>query len=335
MKAMVLNVQDRIENDPLKLVDIPIPEIDKEEVLLRVNVCGVCHTDLHIVEGDIPPMKLPLIPGHQVVGIVEKVGRGVKGIEKGMRVGVPWFYSSCGECVYCKRGQTNLCENARFTGYHVDGGYAEYMKAHYKSVYPLPDSFDDIHAAPLMCGGVIGYRALKLSEAKPGDNLGLYGFGASAHVVLQIAVHLGMKVYVFSRSEEHRKLAEDLGAVWTGEATERPPEKLNSAIIFAPVGWIVNEALKSLDKGGTIAMAGIYSTPIPEIEYDLIYHEKTLRSVANSTAEDVVELLNIASEAKVNTVVQTFPLSDANNVLKLVKESKIDGSAVLVIQPGP
>ena len=331
MKAMVLQKQNKIENDPLKPLEVDLPEISDEEVLLRVKVCGVCHTDLHIIEGDIPPVKLPLIPGHQVVGVVEKVGSGVAGIQEGMRVGVPWFYSSCGKCKYCKKGQTNLCENAKFTGYHVDGGYAEFMKAHYRSVYQLPEYFDDMHAAPLLCGGVIGYRALKLSEAKPGDNLGLYGFGASAHVVIQIAVHLGMRVFVFSRSEKHRRLAKKLGAVWTGEARESPPERLQSAIIFAPVGWIVNEALKSLDKGGTIAMAGIYSTPIPEIEYNLIYHEKTLRSVANSTREDVIELLKLASESRVETVVQPFRFTEANRALKLVKDSSIDGSCVLVM----
>jgi len=331
MRAMILHRQAPIEENPLKLEEIPIPEVGLNDVLIKVKVCGVCHTDLHTVEGDIPLHKSPLIPGHQIVGFIEKKGEGVTEFSLGDRVGVPWFYSSCGECKYCKSGRENLCEKARFTGYDVNGGYAEYMKAHKDSVYRIPDVFDDLHAAPLLCGGVIGYRALKLSEAKKGKKLGLYGFGASAHIILQIGIHMGMDVYVFSRSKEHRELAKKLGAVWSGGAEDTPSEKIDSAIIFAPAGWIVKEALRVLDKGGTIALAGIYMTPIPEMEYDLIYYEKTLRSVANSTREDVRQLLEVAAEVPVKTVVQSFRLEEANKALRLVKESKIDGSAVLII----
>ncbi len=332
MKAMILYKQALIEEKPLKLEDIPIPEIKEDEVLIKVKACGVCHTDLHIVEGDIKLHKSPLILGHQVIGVIEKKGKKVEGFEIGDRVGIPWFYSSCGECRYCRKGKENLCKNARFTGYDVDGGYAEYMKASQNSIYRIPEKFDDIHAAPLLCGGVIGFRALKLSEAKPGDNLGMYGFGASAHVIIQIAVYLGMRVFVFSRSAEHRRLAERLGAVWTGKAEDTPPEKLDSAIIFAPAGEIVPEALRMLDKGGTIALAGIYMTPFPMLTYELIYHEKTIRSVANSTKEDVEQLLKLAADADVKTVVETYELCEANEVLKRLKESKIDGSAVLVMK---
>lgn len=249
MLAMILNEPDLIENNPLKLVDIEAPKPGPHEILIRVQACGICHTDLHTVEGELDLPKKPIIPGHQVVGVVEKLGEDTSRFKKGNRVGMAWLYSTCGKCSYCQQGKENLCENALFTGYHVDGGYAQYTVIHEDFAYPIPDGFSEEEAAPLLCAGIIGYRALRLSEIRPGQRLGLYGFGASAHVAIQIAAHWGCKVYVFSRSKKHQKLAEDLGAVWTGKPDQTPPEKLEGAIIFAPAGEMVLDALKALDKG--------------------------------------------------------------------------------------
>jgi propanol-preferring alcohol dehydrogenase len=228
----------------------------------------------------------------------------------------------------------NLCENARFTGLHVDGGFEEYMLVGENFTYPIPDNFSDEHAAPLLCAGIVGYRSLRLSEVKPGERLGLYGFGASAHVIMQIALHWGCEVYVFTRSEEHRQLAKELGAVWAGDAKDNPPEKIHSGIVFAPAGWIVNEALRVMEKGGTLALGGIYMTPIPEMNYDLIYHERKVRSVANSTRQDIKELLQIAGDIPIKTEIEVFPLNDANHALKLLKDAKINGAGVLKILEG-
>jgi len=332
MKAMLLKKFVPIEKNPLVLVDIPNPEPGPEEVLLRIKVCGVCHTDLHTVEGELPEVKLPIIPGHQVVGVVEKRGKDVSRFKEGERVGVAWLYSSCTQCGYCTRENENLCESARFTGYHVNGGYAEYIVVPEKFGYVIPSVFSDEEAAPLLCAGIIGYRALRLSEIKSGQRLGLYGFGASAHVAIQVAVHWGCKVYVFTRSEEHRKLAEKLGAIWTGTSKDEPPIKMDSSIIFAPAGELVLDALKILDKGGTVALAGIYMTPIPEMDYvKYLYHERTLRSVANATRQNGEELLKIAAEIPIRTTTQAFPLEEANRTLQLLKKGKISGAAVLKI----
>jgi len=332
MKAMLLKKFAPIETNPLELVDLPSPEPGPDEILIKIKVCGVCHTDLHTVGGELPVAKIPVIPGHQVVGIVEKTGEKVSRFKVGERVGVAWLYSSCGECSFCLRGKENLCENARFTGYDLNGGYAQYIVIPEKFAYPIPDVFSDEEATPLLCAGIIGYRSLRLSEVQPGQRLGLYGFGASAHVVIQIAVHWGCTIYVFSRSEEHRTLARKLGAAWTGTSKDEPPSKVDSSIIFAPAGELVLDALRVLEKGGTCALAGIYMTPIPEMDYvKYIYCERTLRSVANATREDGEGLLRIAAQIPIRTTTQPFILEEANKALQLLKESKIGGAAILKI----
>lgn len=335
MKAMILKRFASIDKNPLQLVELPTPQPGLEEVLLRVRVCGVCHTDLHTVEGELSKVELPIIPGHQVVGVVEKRGEKASRFREGERLGVAWLHSSCGRCAFCRRSLENLCENARFTGYHVNGGYAEYITVPEEFAYRIPDIFSDEEAAPLLCAGIIGYRALRLSEIRPGERLGLYGFGASAHVAIQVAVHWGCEVYVFSRSEEHRALARDLGASWTGTSRDDPPAKLNSAIIFAPAGEIVLDALQVTEKGGTVALAGIYMTPIPEMDYiRYLYHERTLRSVANATRKDGEEFLKAAAEIPIRTTTEVYPLEEVNRVLQLLKEGKISGAAVLRISDG-
>jgi alcohol dehydrogenase, propanol-preferring len=332
MKAMALKQLKPIITRPLEFVDLPKPTIQTDEILIRVKACGICHTDLHTIEGELNLPKLPIVPGHQIAGIVEEVGDKVKKIKTGDKVGVPWVYSTCGKCKFCKEGKENLCDNIQFTGFHVNGGYAEYMVAKEFFTYQLPEGFSFIAAAPLLCAGIISYRALKLSAAKSNSRLGLYGFGASAHITLQIALHLGCEIYVFSRTEKHRQLAESLGAVWTGTADDFPPQKLDSAIIFAPAGQLVLKALNTLEKGGTLILAGIHMSPIPEIDYQIIYQERTIRSVANSTRQDALDLLKLAGKIPVKTEIQTFPLEMANEALKLMKASKIQGAGVLTIE---
>jgi alcohol dehydrogenase, propanol-preferring len=331
MKAMVLAGPRPVEDNPLTLSSIPNPEPADHEILIRVLACGVCHTDLHTVEGDLPLPKLPLVPGHQVVGRVERKGSAAHRFAVGDRVGMTWFYASCGACAFCRDGRENLCSAARFTGYHANGGYAEFMVAAEQSAVHIPEVFSDAEATPLLCGGVIGYRALRLSEIKPGQRLGLFGFGNSAHVVIQIAVHMGCSVYVFTRSRNHQELAQQLGAVWVGTAEHAPPEPMDSSIIFAPAGPLVPQALAHLAKGGTLALAGITMTPIPEMDYSLIYGERTVRSVANTTRKDAEDLLEAAAAVPVRTVVDTFPLEQANAVLKLMKGSALRGGAALVL----
>lgn len=331
MRGMVLEKIDKIENNPLKLseIDVPIPSFD--EVLIRVSYCGICHTDLHVIEGELPPKKLPLIPGHQIVGVVEETGENVKELKKGDRVGVAWLHSSCGKCKYCLKGMENLCDSPEFTGYTVDGGYAEYTLSKEEFTYKIPENFSDADSAPLLCAGIIGYRSFRLSNVKEGENLGLYGFGASAHIVLQIAKFYGCKVFVFSRSEKHRKLAEELGADWVGTSKERPPEELDSAIIFAPVGELYIDALKILRKGGTVASAGIYMSFLPSFSYELLYNERIMRSVANSTRLDAIELLSLASKIPIKTTVEIFSLEEANKALQLLKKGDINGAGVLKV----
>jgi len=261
MKAMILKDFAPIEQNPLELVELAVPEPGPSDILIRVNVCGVCHTDLHTVEGELPEAKLPIIPGHQVVGRVAKRGENASRFSEGDRVGVAWLYSTDSTCLYCQRGNENLCSSARFTGYHVNGGYAEYIVIPEKFAYVIPDIFEDSEAAPLLCAGIIGYRALRLSEIQPGQRLGLIGFGASAHVAIQVADHLGCEVYVFSRSEEHRELARKLGAVWTGTSRDEPPKKMNGIVNFTPAGPTVLDGMRMLDKGGTQALAGTLHVP--------------------------------------------------------------------------
>jgi propanol-preferring alcohol dehydrogenase len=309
-----------------------VPQFGPEDILIKVKVCGLCHTDLHTVEGELPEAKLPVIPGHQVVGVVESVGQGARRFKQGDRIGAAWLHFACGKCAFCLSGRENLCGNGRFTGYHVNGGYAEYVTVPEKFAYAIPEIFTDEEASPLLCAGIIGYRGLRLSEIRPGGCLGLYGFGASAHVAIQVAVHWGCRVYVFSRSKERRDLARKLGAAWTGSAEETPPTKTDSAIIFAPAGSLVLDALAKTEKGGTVALAGIYMTPIPEMDYQkYLYHERTLRSVANATRQDGEELLKIAAEIPIQTTTRIYPLAEANKVLRLLKEGRISGAAVLKI----
>ena len=331
MKAMRLSKAQPIEQSPLELLDLPAPIPGPDEVRLRVEACGVCRTDLHIIEGDLPLPKLPLVPGHQIVGIVDRVGEGVTRFRIGDRLGIPWLFSTCGQCAFCQRDQENLCDAARFTGYHMDGGYAEFVVAPESFAHALPAGFSPAQAAPLLCAGVIGFRALRQSKIQPGGRLGLYGFGGSAHIAIQVAVHWGCEVFVFTRSEEHRALARELGARWTGRAEDDPPGRLDSAVIFAPVGRLVLEALRVLEKSGTIALAGITMTPIPEIDYALIYQERTVRSVANSTRQDVIDLLKLAADIPIRTEVHTFPLDEANRALQLLNQSRLRGAGVLII----
>jgi propanol-preferring alcohol dehydrogenase len=275
--------------------------------------------------------KLPVVPGHQVVGVVDALGSGAKGFKEGDRAGVIWLHSTDGTCEYCRRNSENLCVNAKFTGYDVNGGYAEAVIVPAEFAYQIPDKFSDESAAPLLCAGVIGYRSLKLSGASKFDRLGLYGFGASAHIVLQLARHMGCEVYVFTRAPAHRELAKKLGAAWVGDAKGSPPRPLDSAIVFAPAGPIVINALRALRKGGTVALAGITMTPIPEMDYSLIYGERVLRSAANSTRQDARELLEIAADVPVRTAVTMYPLQQGNRALDDMKHSRIEGAAVLRI----
>lgn len=324
MQALILKQPQPIEHNPLELVELPNPLPAENEIQIKVSTCGLCHTDLHIIEGELPLPKLPIIPGHQIVGIVTKLGDKVTKFKLGDRVGVAWLASTCGECEFCKTNRENLCEHAQFTGYHKDGGYAEYTTANAEFVYSIPEIFSDEQAAPLLCAGVIGYRALKLSNIEPGGKLGLFGFGASAHIVIQIAIHyLECKVYVFTRNVGRQELARQLGAVWVGNPQDTPPTNLDSAIIFAPVGTLVPIALNSLKKGGTLALAGIYMTPIPEIDYKLLYHERVLRSVANSTREDAIELLKLAEKIPLQLEIETFNLEEVNIALQKLKASQL------------
>jgi len=330
LKAMVLEKQSEIEKEPLKYSDLEKPTPREDEVLIEIEACGVCRTDLHVIEGDLPPRKLPLIPGHQIVGKVKEAGGSLEEY-LGKRVGLPWLYWTCRSCKFCARGEENLCEKAEFTGYTVDGGYSEYVLAKKDFFYELPEDLNPEEMAPWLCGGVIGYRAFKLSGASEGEKLGLYGFGSSAHMIIQVSTHLGIENYVFTRGEKHRELAERLGAKWTGFPTDRPPEKLDAAIIFAPAGELVIEALKNLDKGGRLVLAGIHMTNIPEMRYSLIYDERSIKSVANSTRGDVKEFISLAREIPIKTRTETFKLREANEALIKLKKGEISGTAVLKI----
>lgn len=275
--------------------------------------------------------KLPVVPGHQIVGTIDALGAGVRACKIGTRVGVPWLYSTDGTCQFCRAGNENLCERARFTGYHADGGYAEYCVVDEKFAYPLPAAFSDEQAAPLLCAGVIGFRAYRMSGAQSGQRLGLYGFGASAHLVLQLARSQGCEVYVFTRGPGHRKLAEDMGAAWTGTAEDTPPHALDAGIIFAPAGSLVPQALRVLRKAGVLALAGITMSPIPAFDYGLLYHERVVRSVANSTREDCREFLRQAAEIPVRPRTQLYPLADANRALQDLKHSRLEAAGVLQV----
>ncbi len=331
MKAGLLRSPAQVESSPLEFTNLPEPVPTGEDVLVRVAACGVCRTDLHVVEGELPPRKLPVIPGHQVVGRVEKVGPRVKGLRVGDRVGIPWLHHTCGVCEYCRAGRENLCDNATFTGYVVDGGYAEYTLAPESFVYRIPERVSDDQAAPLLCAGIIGFRSLRLSGIEPGGRLGFYGFGAAAHVAIQVARHWRVEVYALTRDERHQQLASEMGAAWVGGTVAEPPVKLDAAIIFAPAGEIVPAALKAVKKAGTVALAGIHMSTIPPLEYSLLYHERVLRSVANNTRQDGEDFLRLAAEIPVRTQVELFPLREANRALNQLKNDAIRGAAVLQI----
>lgn len=334
MRACLLHTPAPIETNPLAFVEVPTPQPGRQEVLVRVSYCGVCRTDLHVIEGELTPRKSPVIPGHQVVGVIEKLGTDSQKFRVGARVGVAWLHRTDGTCEYCRSGAENLCDNPAFTGYSVDGGYAEYIVAPEDFVYAMPEGFSDEQAAPLLCAGIIGFRSLRLSGIKPGGRLGFYGFGAAAHVAIQVARHWDVEVYASTRDARHQKLALELGARWAGGAFDQPPEKLDSAIVFAPAGEIVPAALRALRKGGTLVLGGIHMSPIPSLDYDLLYQERVIRSVANNTRQDGEDFLRIAVEIPIRTHVQLFPLHDANRALAALKNDAISGAAVLEIGAG-
>lgn len=329
MKACLLHAPAPIEKSPLQFADAPDPQPGRGEILVRVKMCGVCRTDLHVVEGELPPRKSPVIPGHQIVGIVEKLGEGARRFAKGARVGIAWLHHADQTCEYCRAGAENLCDHPTFTGYTVDGGYAEYAVASEDFVYEIPDEFRDDQAAPLLCAGIIGFRCLQLSQVKRGSRLAFYGFGSAAHVAIQVARHWGVEVYACTRGKKHQELALQLGAVWAGEATEPPPAKLDAAIIFAPAGELVPPALAALKKGGVVVLGGIHMSPIPSFDYNLLYQERVIRSVANNTREDGKDFLRVAAEIPIHSQVTVFPLRDANRALQDLKSDRINGSAVL------
>jgi len=342
MKACVLNSPAPIDDRPLELKEVDAPTPGDDEVLVRVDACGICRTDLHVVEGDLPVRKTPVIPGHQIVGRVAALGANVaagnpgSGFTIDQRVGIAWLHRTCGLCRFCVAGHENLCERADFTGWTRDGGYAEYVVAPGSFVYSLPQNFEDLQAAPLLCAGIIGYRSLRLTgiekEKWRGARLGIYGFGAAGHVVIQLARARGAEVYVCTRDRErHQALASELGARWVGGAQDGPPVKLDASIIFAPAGELVPVALQALEKGGVLVLGGIHMSPIPPIDYSLIYGERVVRSVANNTRADGREFLAEAANIPVRTHVRSFPLAEANDALMALKQDAIRGAGVLMV----
>ncbi len=314
---------------PLRLADLPVPEPGPDQVLLRVRACAVCRTDLHVVDGELAEPKLPLIPGHQIVGTVVAAGDRVERFRSGDRLGVPWLGFTCGECRYCLTERENLCGQARFTGYQLDGGYAEFAVADQRFCFLLPDDYPNLQAAPLLCAGVIGYRALRM--AGDAEHVGLYGFGSAAHIVIQVARHQGRQVYAFTRAGdvEAQGFARELGAVWAGDVQHPPPDELDAALIFAPVGELVPTALRAVARGGSVVCAGIHMSDIPRFPYEILWGERVLRSVANLTRRDAREFLELAPRVPVRTEVQAFPLSEANEALARLRRGELRGTAVL------
>lgn len=333
MWAWRLHLPAPAETLPLRWEEVPAPKPGPGQVLLRVRACGVCHTDLHLVEGDIRPPMYPITPGHQVVAEVVEVGAGVEGLQPGQRVGVTWLYQTCGECEYCQQGMENLCPNAQFTGFHAHGGYAQYMVAPAGYVFPLPDHLDDLHAAPLLCAGVIGYRTLRVAGVQPGEAVALFGFGASAHLVIQVLRHWGNRVLVFTRSPQRQQHARELGAAWAGHPQDPAPEPVHHALIFAPAGELVPRALEILRPGGTVAINAIHMSPIPQMSYRLLYLERGVRSVANVTRQDAREFLHLAEEIGIQTTVQPYTGDQAGQALRDLKQGRVVGQAVLAIDP--
>ncbi|HVU87801.1 MAG TPA: zinc-dependent alcohol dehydrogenase family protein [Pirellulales bacterium] len=327
MRAMLLERP----HAPLRAADIPDPRPGENELLIEVRACGVCRTDLHVVDGELTSPKSPLVPGHEIVGIVAELGTNVAGFRVGQRVGVPWLAWTCGECPFCRRGEENLCDRPRFTGYTVDGGYAQFTIADARYCFAIPESYSDAEAAPLLCAGLIGYRSLRM--AGDAGRLGIYGFGAAAHIVAQVAVHQGREVFAFTRAgdDKAQQFARSLGAAWAGASEENPPALLDAAILFAPVGSLVPLALSAVRKGGIVVCAGIHMSTIPAFSYDLLWGERAVRSVANLTRRDGDELLALAPQVPVKTEVTTFPLARANEALDALRSGRVHGAAVLTI----
>ena len=327
MRAMVLEAS----GSALRQVELPLPVCGADDILLRVRACGVCRTDLHILDGELSAPKLPLIPGHEIVGTVVAKGGRVQRFSIGQRLGVPWLGRTCGHCRYCTSGRENLCDDARFTGYTLNGGYAEYAVADSRYCFALPDGYGDAEAAPLLCAGLIGYRAL--AAAGDAQRIGIYGFGAAAHIIAQVARWQGRKVFAFTKPGDlaGQRFAMELGAAWAGDSTAAPPEQLDAAILFAPVGALIPEALRHTAKGGTVVCAGIHMSDIPGFPYSILWGERTVRSVANLTRRDGAEFLDIATRANIRTEVETFRLEQANEALARLREGRIRGAAVLVM----
>jgi len=327
MRAMAVTRPDAHRVEPIEL-GTPAPGVS--EILVRVMACGVCRTDLHVVDGELTGAPMPIVPGHEIVGRVERCGAGVTAFEPGARVGIPWLGWSCGECEFCLAGRENLCRRARYTGYQINGGYAEYAVADARFCFSLPATYDDTHAAPLLCAGLIGYRAYRM--AGPGPRLGVYGFGAAAHVIAQVAVHQGREVYAFVSpgDDQAMRFARDVGARWAGPSNEPPPVPLDCAIIFAPVGRLVPEALLRTKPGGVVVCAGIHMSDIPSFPYRLLWEERVVRSVANLTRRDAEEFLSLAGDLPLRTHIQTYPLAEANQALDDLRAGRISGAAVLV-----
>ncbi|MGZ3404928.1 MAG: zinc-dependent alcohol dehydrogenase family protein [Polyangia bacterium] len=332
MRALRLDQQAPIDSQPLRLVELPDPTPAPGQLRVRVHVCGICRTDLHVIEGDLAPVQLPITPGHQVVGVVDEVGPGCRRFSVGDRVGIAWLRETCGVCDFCRRGEENLCARSRYTGWHEDGGYAELALVREDYAYAIPDAFSDDEAAPLLCAGIIGYRALVRSRVPDGGRLGIFGFGSSAHVTMQVAMHRRCEVYVSTRGEGHRRMARELGAAWVGEADALPPVPLDGAIVFAPAGELVPPALRSLRKGGTLALAGIHMSPVPAMTYEEhLFHEKTLTSVEANTRADGEALLAIAAAIPIRPRRRLFELADANLALATLAHEGIDGTGILVV----
>jgi alcohol dehydrogenase, propanol-preferring len=330
MRAMVVERTGLIETNPLVHADLPVPDPATNEILIRVKVCGVCRTDLHVAEGDLPPKHPRIVPGHEIVGVVERLGASCKRFAPGDRVGIAWLRETCGACRYCQRGSENLCPNARFTGWDHDGGYAECAVVREDFAYPLPPTLEDEETAPLLCAGIIGYRAIKRADVRPGSTVGLYGFGGSAHIAIQVLKHWNCRVFVMSRGGKHQELAEELGADWTGEAAERPPAPLDAAILFAPAGNLVLPAMEALHRGGILSIAGIYLTPIPTLDYERhLFYEKEIRSVTANTRADGNELLQLAAAIPIRTHTMPMALDEANRALQMLKHDELKGAAVL------
>ncbi len=327
MRAMLLEKP----RQPLRLVDVPIPKPNPQQVLIQVHACAVCRTDLHIVDGELTEPKLPLILGHQIVGTVTAIGKKVTKIQVGDRMGVPWLGHTCNCCPYCVSGRENLCDRAQFTGYNIDGGYAEYTVADEGFCFPIPQDYPDLQAAPLLCGGLIGYRAYSMTG--DAQRLGFYGFGSAAHILIQLANYQGREIFAFTRTgdTQGQEFARQLGAVWAGDSDTSPPEPLDAAIIFAPVGKLVPAALRAVGKGGVVVCAGIHMSDIPSFPYHILWEERVVRSVANLTRQDGEEFLTLAPQVPIRTEVNPFPLTQANEALDALRSGKIEGSAVLVM----